>query len=624
MTWHRLTPHVLVWHDSCHVYALLGPQGTIVINAGTGGWLDAIDQLPQPPAALLCTHYFRDHSAGAARAARMGIPVYVPEGDYAIFADPAEHFRQRDTYIIYDNYWDLFAPIEPAPPAGALRDYERITLAGHELQIIPLPGVTITQIGVAVAQPEGPLVFCGEAIHSPGRVARVAPFQYNYNDLGGAVAAYASAGELRALRPAALLPSLGTPMLDGPEGCDQALALLQENLALLCAGRPEEEAAIRNLSVDPLVQVTEHVWMSRRTESRNWFLISESGKALVIDYGYDTDRGILSPGYSKPYRRRALAHSLDALKRHTGVDRIDVALISHFHDDHVCGVPLLQRLFGTQCWAAEPFADLLAEPDAHCFPCDWPQPIQIDRRIALSESVQWEEYTFHFGAMNGHTRFAALIGFEADGRRFAHTGDQYFFLDAQGDWASDLTRWDEKQVAQNHVYRNGALLDGYAQSAAWLGAWRPEIILTGHQEPMHTDAHFFELVDRWASEYAELHQRVMALGAEEAHFDLDSWGGWIWPYRTHIASPRAVEVVVTLRNPLPHAATLEARLVGPQGWEGSAATVQAAARAEVRVRLSITPSEACRRQPFAVDLIADGRPFGQVAEALLTVGGAAF
>lgn len=624
MTWQRLTSQVFIWHDSCNVYALVGPQGTIIINAGTGRWLDALDQLPQPPTVLLCTHYFRDHSAGAAQAARMGIPVYVPEGDHAIFADPAEHFRQRDTYIIYDNYWDLFAPIEPIPVAGVLRDYERCTLAGHNLQIIPLPGVTITQIGIVVDGSGGPLIFCAEAIHSPGRVARIAPFQYNYNDLGGAVAAYASAGDLRALCPAMLFPSLGTPMLDGAVACDQALALLQQHLTLLCAGRPDESAALRNLEQDPIEQVTDHVWMTTHTESRNWFVISKSGKALVIDYGYHSARGILAPGYSKPYRRRALVHSLEALKRHTGIEQIDVALISHFHDDHVCGVPLLQRLFGTQCWAAEPFADLLAEPDAHCFPCDWPQPIQVDRRIALAESVQWQEYTFHFGAMNGHTRFAALIGFEADGKRFAHTGDQYFFLDTQGNWTTDLTRWDDKQIAQNHVYRNGALLDGYAQSAAWLNTWRPEIILTGHQPPMHTNAEFFVLIDRWAHEYADLHRQVMPLGAEEAHFNLDSWGGWIWPYRTHITSPSPVQVMVTLRNPLPYTAMLAARLVGPPGWNGSAVTVQAEARAEVCVQLTITPAGPCRRQPFAVELSADDHPYGQVAEALLTVGGLAF
>src|SRR5690349_1029732 len=80
-----------------------------------------------------------------------------------------------------------------------------------------------------------------------------------------------------------------------------------------------------------------------------------------------------------------------------------------------------------------------------CCPCDWPQPIRVDRRLSLDQPVQWEEYTFHFGAMNGHTRFAALIGFEADGKRFAHTGDQYFFLDDKGEWASDFARWDDKR-----------------------------------------------------------------------------------------------------------------------------------------------------------------------------------
>jgi hypothetical protein len=52
--------------------------------------------------------------------------------------------------------------------------------------------------------------------------------------------------------------------------------------------------------------------------------------------------------------------------------------------------------------------------------------------------------------------------------------------------------------------------------------------------------------------------------------------------------------------------------------------LEAAPRAEVSATLSIPSDAPCRRQPFAVDLVADGRPFGQVAEALLTVGGEAF
>ena len=625
MAWQLILPNVYLWPDSCNVYAIVGREGSLIVNAGTGQWLAHVAELPKPPVALACTHFFRDHSAGAVLAARAGIPVYVPAGEREIFADPAQHFRQRDTYIIYDNYWDLFAPIEATPVAGVLNDYERLTLPGFDLEIevVPLPGVTVNQIGLALTLPEtGQIVCCAEAIHSPGRVARIAPFQYNYNDLGGAVNAFYSARDLRLRKPAALLPSLGTPMLND---CENALAQLEDSLKALCAGRPWENSQIAAADTMALTQVTEHVWMSPYTSSLNWFLISKSGKVLVLDYGYLEKRGLVNAHYSKPYRRRALLHSLDELKSRFGADRIDVALISHFHDDHVCGVPALQRLFGTQCWASEAFADLLAYPDDHCFPCDWPQPIHIDKRIGLNEQVKWEEFTFRFAPMNGHTRFASLIGFEADGKKFAHTGDQYFFQAKDGGWTAQNNAgdWPQRQVAQNHVYRNGALLDGYQLSGDWLLDWRPDIILSGHQAPMHTDDDFFRLVDSWSHEYADLHRRAMALGDDETHFNLDSWGGWIWPYRVHLAAPQAAKVRVTVRNPLPRAARLEVRLVGPHGWHGTSATLHADARAEVSCELEITPTSECRRQPFAVELAADGQPFGQVAEALMTVGASA-
>lgn len=185
-------------------------------------------------------------------------------------------------------------------------------------------------------------------------------------------------------------------------------------------------------------------------------------------------------------------------------------------------------------------------------------------------------------------------------------------------------RWAENRIFQSHVYRNGALLDGYELSARWMLEWRPEIVLQGHQMPFFTDDAFFELIESWTGEYQAIHRAAMVLGDEEAHFNLDSWGGWIWPYRTHLPSPAAARVSVTVRNPLPRRAKLEVRLVGPPGWRGTSATLDAEPRAEVSCELAITPDGPCRRQPFAVELTADGRPFGQVAEAQMTVGGDAF
>ena len=610
MNWKQVLPGVWLFRDSCNVYAVEGDGGIIVINAGTGRWLQHRAELPKPVTALACTHYFRDHSAGAGEAVREGIPLYVPEGEAAIFADPEQHFRQRQTYIIYDNLWNLYAPIQGASVAGVLQDYAKITLAGVEFEVIPLPGVTLTQAGLGATIQGRRVVFCGEAIHSPGKLARVAPLQYNYNDLHGSVQCHFSAQRLRDYGADTLLPSLGEPIV---EQTDAALELLQTNLRQLASVRPGLKETMEAQGKSELQKVTDHVYWDTESVANTWYLLSDSGKVLALDYGYHSAT-CYWPGYPHPEQRRALLHGLDKLKRQFGAEKIDVVLVSHFHDDHVCGIPVLQRVFGTECWAAENFASLLEQPQSHCFPCDWPVPSKVHRRLKLDEPFTWEEYTFRLHPMSGHTRFASLIGFEADGKRFAHTGDQYFFIDGVEDFGNN-------RRAQNHVYRNGATLDGYTQSADWMLDWRPDIVLQGHQPPMHTDAAFFQHIADWNKDYADLHRLIMPLGDDETHFNLDSWGGWITPYRTHLTEIAPIPVTVTVRNPFPHTAQLEVRLIGPSGWTGDTAILQAEPRAEVSCSLTITPDAPCRRQPFAVELVADGHPFGQVAEALVTIGG---
>ncbi len=613
--WNQLATDLWIFtDDSCNVYALrTAEDAVIIIDAGTGAWLDHLDELPSPPRALLCTHYFRDHSAGAAIAAKRGIPVWAPEYEKEIFEDPNQHFRQRDTYIIYDNLWDLYAPIEATPLAGVLRDYDRVDIAGKTIDVLPLPGVTMSQCGIGVMLADGRhAVFCGEAIHSHGRLARIAPLQYNYNDLPGAAQCYYSALELSTYAPDLLLPGIGTPII---RGCSEALIALRENLRTLVGVRRALPGIMDYLLSAPLDRVTDHVWQDRHSVANTWYIISESGKALAIDYGYHSTTCAAWQGYPKPERRRALLHGLDGLKRQFSIDKIDVVLVSHFHDDHVAGIPVLQRVYGTQCWAAETFSDLLEHPEAHCFPCNWPVPARIDRKLTIGEAFQWEEYVFTLHPMNGHTRFSTLIGFEADGKRFAHTGDQYFFEDG-------VTSFDGNRRVQNHVFRNGALLDGYRESGEWMLKLRPDVVIQGHQPAMWTDAAFFKHIEEWTVDYADTARNIMPLGEDQVHFDLDSWGGWIWPYRTLLTGPEPFTISATVRNPFPHEADLVVAPALPEGWTGASVSVVAGSREEVKVDLSIVPAATAvsvRRQPFAIALTANGKRFGQVAEALITI-----
>ncbi len=151
---------------------------------------------------------------------------------------------------------------------------------------------------------------------------------------------------------------------------------------------------------DRVEQLSASVWRSTQANAASHFIIGNSGQALAIDYGYWYASGsgalnaeldpypILIPAYSFLERRRPLLHSLQPLREQAGVEDIAAILTTHYHDDHVCGIPLLQRLRDTPCWAPANFARLLAEPAAHRFPCTWPQPIRSTARLrSMSHST---------------------------------------------------------------------------------------------------------------------------------------------------------------------------------------------------------------------------------------------
>jgi glyoxylase-like metal-dependent hydrolase (beta-lactamase superfamily II) len=616
MKWQKLAERLYVYPDSCNVFAVHGPEGMVIVNAGTGRWLDALSELPAKPAALLCTHFFRDHVAGAPAAAGAGIPVYAPYGEREQLEDPEGLFQRRETFIVYDNVWDLYAPIERVPVTGWLEDWQELTCGGVKLTVVPTPGVSLGAVSLACRlEPDSPgeTLFCGEAIHSPGKIARVAPLQYNYNDLTGAVVLLYSLETIRRRDPALLAPSLGGPLIREPRS---ALVALSDNLKAALAGRPEYREALAGLEADALEEVTPHVWRSTLGSASTWFVVSDAGKALAIDYGYHVYQSH-GARYPYPRNRRSLLHGIDGLRRRFGIDRIDVVLVTHFHDDHVNGIPLLQRLHGTRCWAGANFAEILADPMGYAFPCTWPEPVRVEAQ-PLETPIPWQEYRFRLHPMSGHTRWSTMVEFEADGRTFVATGDQYFFL--------DFARPGTGPCMHNHVYRNGASLGSFRASGELLRRIEPDMVLPGHGRAYPVGEGFHRQIEEYERDYRRIHERLMPLGDADAHFDVDSRAAWLVPYRVHRHEAAPLRFRAVVRNPFGRSAVLRARLAGPSGWRGESVRTDLAPRAEREFPIGVQApaGTVCRRQPVALEIEVDGRPFGQVAEALVTFGHAVF
>ena len=611
--WETVQDRLYRYRDSCMVYAMHLGQQMLVINAGTGAWIDAMAELPVRPTVLVLTHFFRDHSAGAVRAAREGIEVWASQWEEEQLSDPLGLFARRETYIIYDNQWDLFAPVEPIPIARRLHDWEELEVGDARVTVIPTPGVSLGAISLLVERDGERGVFCGEVIHSPGKVLRVAPLQYNYNDLPGASNLLYSIDQVRRLKPDWLAGSTGPQLITDSE---PALALLSGRLVDALGARGIGPEAMAVATSDDIDEITPHLYQSRHGGASTYFLVSDSGAVLAIDYGYRDGLGF-GASYPYPRNRRPLLHGLDPLRERFGVQRIDAVLVTHFHDDHVNGIPMLQRLFGTRCLASETFARILRDPASYAFPCTWPEPIEVTP-LADRAVHRWREYEFELYPVSGHTRFSTIIALTVDGERVIATGDQYFFR--------DFEHPGRGPAMHNHVYRNGAVLASFRESQAVLERVRPTIILPGHGSAYRVPDEFAGWIDAYREDYERIHRDLMPLGAEEAHFEVDSRAGWLEPYRVFRNEAGAFTMTARVRNPYPDPARIELRLVVPHAWQATEAVVQLGPRAEGAAQITVNPPvrTVCRRVPIALEMTADGRPYGQIAEALITLGGDRF
>src|SRR5690606_11137602 len=114
---------------------------------------------------------------------------------------------------------------------------------------------------------------------------------------------------------------------------------------------------------------------------KSYVLLSESVKALLIDYGYDFIMGL--PAATDRASRRPWLYTLPALRQQFGVTSIDVVIPTQFHDDHVAGFNLLRQAEGAQACASDLFAGILENPNDYDLPCLWYDPIRVDRRLLL-------------------------------------------------------------------------------------------------------------------------------------------------------------------------------------------------------------------------------------------------
>jgi glyoxylase-like metal-dependent hydrolase (beta-lactamase superfamily II) len=586
----QIAPGVSCFRDTCNVYVLRSGRDAVLVDFGSGDVLDELDALGVDRVTdVLVTHFHRDQVQGLERAVAAGARIWVPPAEREFFDGADERWVRRQLANNYDLREDRFGLLRSVPVTGTVDEYRTRRYGALDVYTLPTPGHTLGSETYLVEVDGRRLAFSGDLVHGDGTVWSLAATQWTYSGVEGWAATIISCHLLADAEPALLLPSHGEPIAEPRAALRHVAERMQELMDLRLESPWNIEERIR----EPFAEVLPHLLRNRTMFANSYVLLSESGSALVLDFGYDLSTTGTS---TERQARRTLLWSLDALKRDHGVERIEVAVVTHFHDDHVAGLNLLREIEGTEVWVPANVAPILADPFRYDLPCLWFDPIPADRVLDLGQTVAWHEYELTVHGLPGHTRFAAAIEVEVDGKRVLATGDH------QAETA--------RRPVLNFQYRNRFEPDDFVRGAELYRRLRPDVIISGHWLPREVDDAYLDGLLRDALRVAELHRDVLP----EEGFGTDGFGARIEPYRT--SAGRRVDFTVTVRNPFDRSETAVVRLDVPAGWtvEPERRELDLEPKAEGVVTFAVVPSGPGR---LAADLTIGETRFGEQAEAVV-------
>jgi len=602
----RLSPSLWWYRDTCNVFLWTSGEVGLLIDFGSGGILDVLDQTGvREIAAIAHTHHHRDQCGGDDRAVELGIPIWVPARERGLFDATEAFWRVRRTYDSYDASSLGLTRTTSLPVARGLADHERVDWAGGTLEIVPTPGHTKGSISLLAEVDGSSVAFTGDLIAGHGRVPTLHDLQWQYGMPDAVGAALHSATMLAGRTPDRLLPSHGAPLEDGPAALRALATNLRELARLLAEIRRNRLWTTWPSSVDqPLSQVLPHLWVNSHSVANTYALIDDDGDALILDYGF--------PSWDHYFAdQRFVAHTLDAFATEAGLRRVVATVPSHYHDDHLAGVPWLQREHGAQAWIHDSFAAIVAEPARYDLPCLWADPIRVDRTLAdgdLVEHAGARLETFH---MPGHTMFALGLGGTLDGVRVAYTGDNLL--------AGALS----PLRASAPIYRNVLRHDSIRVGVERLIAFEPELLLTGHTGALEVSRADLDDFLAWARELELVVGRLAPVPGLEDEA-LDPYVARFDPYRADVVAGREHATAVIVRNHGPVARSARVRLRVPAGWTATPRTADAmidagGATTVFAFQVAVPAGAAPGRVVVTVDVELGGEPRGELAETLLEV-----
>ena len=488
ITLHLLRPDLWQVRGATNGYLLVRGDASLLIDCPAAEVAPALREAGLPLPATVChTHVQEEHCRewdGFAGAA-----VYVPAGSDEVARRTDAYFSACATVWPPDRQWDTLGaepygiagcpterpPQMPLAVTGALAPDTPFTWQDITFDIIPLPGHGKHAIGLYWR--DAGLLFSGDLLRAGGYLVNFYDLERSYGHPTGYRELLRSLQRVQTLAPAALLPATG-PLIDHPAADCAALRARLDARFNLPSRRAETPPAITNFAPRREFGRYREVLpgLYQNTNYGNVILyVDAEGRGCLVDPD-------ICVWESWEANCRAMHADLDLLERETGLRRIELALITHYHGDHVQYANLLRARYGTEIATTPDIARVLETPAHFRYPCvlDWYgfpfDHLCVDRRLVYEEVFRWHDVPITPLHLPGHC--------------YAHAGYAIPWQGQQTVCAGDVLQYGAGPIGVGLpvLYNDTAWPDrGILVSLRRIAAAAPDWVLGGHSHAFHED-----------------------------------------------------------------------------------------------------------------------------------------
>jgi len=352
--------------------------------------------------------------------------------------------------------------------AGTLRPDTTFRWKDVLLEVAALPGSGKRSIGLFWRDAD--ILFSGDLVRAGGFLVNFYDLERSYGLPSGYDELRRSIAAVRRLAPRTLLPSTGPAITHPKADCERLLARIawvydppKRRATQACAltnYRPRREFGRYR-------EVADGVFQNNNAGNIILF-VDERGRGLMID----PDPCVW---FSWETNVREVNGDLDLLEREAGLKRIEFALPTHYHGDHVEYVDLIRERYGAKFLATPDVAAVLERPKDFRYPCvvDWYgfpfDHVQVDGRLAYGRPFLWHG--------------VPIVPVHTPGHCYAHTG---YFIRWKGlriFCSGDVLQYGAGPISVPLpvVYSDTAWPDrGVLVAFERIAALEPDLVLGGH------------------------------------------------------------------------------------------------------------------------------------------------